>query len=447
VLTIKNTFISMEQDHGGQRLSSSAEVGARQRGSSLPRSFKAKQADEWCGLPPRQRSHTMAMPSLEVSRVPTAQQAEQEAQEPKKLAASGRGALAASRLVDTQSKDGSTDLEEGCRTPSTFGSRSPVSSPRCSVRDASFAGSQECAEFCGFHTGFATEPVSDPSPERSAVPSPRERATSGVAAPFSVDDQTRRLAVQSALSHSSAWTSVGFCQAEASADTSWHLPPASPRSTKQSATCQVDQPCAGGQHGAAADRPAPSAPPGKWCVPVVFMVPASLSEVVASTPDRQSACQAPPPGSWQPLPEVVQPQPVVSIGDVAERVRASLVAAGSIVKCVEASEGSRGWTVTAYVEPEALKRYRLHLASVAQQALMHAADSSDRVFVLGFASNPFSPMPMGFGAGLAEMEDQASACWGTYAHGFCECPSTCKKEHPRQRVGIHVMLKPARRNS
>lgn len=259
------------------------------------------------------------------------------------------------------------------------------------------------------------------------MPSPRERATSGVAVPFSVDDQTRRLAVQAALSHSAA------------------------RSTKQPATFQVDRPCADGecapcQHEAAAARLAPVAPPGQWYV-LAVTASASVSEVVASTPASQAAGQAPPPGSWQQAPEVVQPQPVVSIDDVVESVRASLVVAGSIVKCVEASNGSRGWTVTAYVEPDALKLYRLHLTSIAQEALMHAADSSDRVFVLGFAATPFSPMPMGFGAGLAEMEDQASACWSTFSNGFCECPSTCKKEHPRQRVGIHIMLKPARRVS
>lgn len=115
------------------------------------------------------------------------------------------------------------------------------------------------------------------------------------------------------------------------------------------------------------------------------------------------------------------------------------------MRCVEAADGPRGWTVTGYVEPEALKVYRPYLFDLAKQALLHAAEQSGKVFVLGFAADPFSPMPLGFGAALAEMNDEAAACWGSFAYGFCDSPSTCCKEHPRRRVGVHVALKPARR--
>jgi hypothetical protein len=132
------------------------------------------------------------------------------------------------------------------------------------------------------------------------------------------------------------------------------------------------------------------------------------------------------------------------VGEVVESVRSALAAAGAMVKCAEAVEGTRGWTVTAYVQPDALKLCRQQLFAHAKQSLLQAAERSEKVLVLGYASNAFSPMPLGFGAALAEMQDPATACWGSFAHGFCDRPSTCCKAHPRNRTGIHVMLKPAR---
>merc|ERR1719491_427474 len=91
-----------------------------------------------------------------------------------------------------------------------------------------------------------------------------------------------------------------------------------------------------------------------------------------------------------------------------------------------------------------LKLYRTQLFALAKRTLLQASERSKKVFVLGYAAEPFSPMPLGFGAALAEVEDPEAACWCSYSKGFCENPSTCCKEHPRCRVGIHVMLKPAR---
>lgn len=132
------------------------------------------------------------------------------------------------------------------------------------------------------------------------------------------------------------------------------------------------------------------------------------------------------------------------MASVVEYLRASLLAVGGIVVCAEALHGGRGWTVTAYVLPDALKVYRSQLFDHAQKALLQGAQESGNVYVLGSASNPFSPMPLGFGAALAEMEDSKTACWNSFAHGFCESPSTCQREHPKRRVGVHVVLKPAR---
>lgn len=136
---------------------------------------------------------------------------------------------------------------------------------------------------------------------------------------------------------------------------------------------------------------------------------------------------------------------VASGGDaIMESVRASLASAGSIVKCVDVTKGSKGWIVTGYVQPDALKVYRSQLYMIAQRSLLEAAERSEKVFVIGYAENPFSPMPLGFGAALSEVEDLDTMCWSSYSRGFCENPSTCCKDHPTRRVGVHVMLKPAR---
>jgi len=131
-------------------------------------------------------------------------------------------------------------------------------------------------------------------------------------------------------------------------------------------------------------------------------------------------------------------------GDVVEGVRASLAAINKIVVCAEAKEGARGWTITAYVQPAALKPCRAQLLAAAQQAVLVATDRSDSVSLLGYAANPFTPMPLGFGAAIADMPDRGNACWASFSKGFCDSPGTCCKEHPKCQVGVNVMLKPAR---
>merc|ERR1712157_334687 len=92
----------------------------------------------------------------------------------------------------------------------------------------------------------------------------------------------------------------------------------------------------------------------------------------------------------------------------------------------------------------ALKACRDHLLAASQQVLLAATDRSDSVFLLGYSATPFTPMPLGFGAALAEMPDKSAACWASFSKGFCDKPGACCKEHPKCQVGVNVMLKPAR---
>lgn len=132
------------------------------------------------------------------------------------------------------------------------------------------------------------------------------------------------------------------------------------------------------------------------------------------------------------------------LSDVVESVRAMLAANSALVVCAESKEGLRGWTVTGYVRREAFKVYRQQLLVMAQQALLRAAVASKTVYVLGYAANPFSPMPLGFGAAIADLADKDNVCWSSFLQGFCENPGRCQQQHPRCRVGVNVMLKPAK---
>jgi len=134
-----------------------------------------------------------------------------------------------------------------------------------------------------------------------------------------------------------------------------------------------------------------------------------------------------------------------NFSEVVQSVQTALQTAGNLVVCVESVHTSKGWTITAYVQPNALKVYRAQLSALAQRALVCATEQSEDVVMIGYAANPFSPMPLGFGVALVEMADKLNACRSSYAHGFCDSPSTCCKHHPQRRVGIHVVFKPARR--
>jgi len=136
--------------------------------------------------------------------------------------------------------------------------------------------------------------------------------------------------------------------------------------------------------------------------------------------------------------------PWAEFSEVVENVRASLERSTGIVACAEAKEGARGWTITAYVQPKALKPCRDQLLAVAQQALLAVTDRSDSIFLLGYGATPFTLMPLGFGAALADMPDKSAACWASFSKGFCDRPGACCRQHPTCQVGVNVMLKPAR---
>jgi len=299
---------------------------------------------------------------------------------------------------------------DGLRTPSTVGSRSPMTSPRSPTRRVSFALSPDVV-----HVGASQE-----EEEKEKVTTAfRQRArTSESSGPHAGSVYWRTcVAPTAALATQPCCSTVAPTQAAA---TPANVTPPPGLWTSLS-------PGAPARSAGAVSSPANAA-----CIAEPQRPSASAREAAPVAAARtQEATQ----------------EPVDNLASVVEYLQASLIAVDGIVVCAEAVLGGRGWTVTAYVQPEALKVYRSQLFEHAQQALLQGAQASGGVYVLGYASSPFSPMPLGFGAALAEMQDAETACWNSFAHGFCDSPGVCQREHPRRRVGVHVVLKPARARS
>jgi len=129
--------------------------------------------------------------------------------------------------------------------------------------------------------------------------------------------------------------------------------------------------------------------------------------------------------------------------EVVECLRLMLESCEEVV-CAQSILNSRGWSLTAYVLPGMLKTHRERLGECAKKALILVVEKVEQLVLLGYDAEPFSPMPLGFGVALVPRPDEKTACLGSFAHGFCANPSSCKKEHPEVRSAVHVLLKPAR---
>jgi len=129
--------------------------------------------------------------------------------------------------------------------------------------------------------------------------------------------------------------------------------------------------------------------------------------------------------------------------EVVDMAQEKLEASGAVVS-TEVIEGPAGWTVTAHVRPERLLEKREELLTLAKEALLQAADQLEGVYVLGYRTRPFTPLPNGFGATLASMSDPSRACWGTFSKGFCRNPETCRFQHPASRGAVNIALEASR---
>lgn len=130
---------------------------------------------------------------------------------------------------------------------------------------------------------------------------------------------------------------------------------------------------------------------------------------------------------------------------VVEDLRQALDRNRAVV-CATAQHSDKGWAVSCFVRKDVLRSARTRLLDLAKKVLLEAAKRSGTVIIIGYLTQPFSPMPLGFGAELTERPaDDAVICKSTYQSGVCSAGQEhCDAQHPKTRVGLHVMLKPAR---
>jgi len=117
----------------------------------------------------------------------------------------------------------------------------------------------------------------------------------------------------------------------------------------------------------------------------------------------------------------------------------------SQVTRVRVENGSMGFATYMYVTLQNLAHQACEMVGFAQRSLLDATASSQSVYLLGYASQPFVRLHgHSFKATLSEMPAsiQHRACWDSYQYGCCPRPSTCRWAHPTQldMMEIHVIF-------
>lgn len=133
-------------------------------------------------------------------------------------------------------------------------------------------------------------------------------------------------------------------------------------------------------------------------------------------------------------------------GDVSSMIEAAKVlilerASGNIAN-VAVSQSATGWSIV--VEPARRGAVTMeHMLSLAQNALLIAAEQSKNIYVLGYCSpdTAFATKPQGFEATLGVMNDtQTTPCWSLLKKGSCTRDRYCTKQHPALQVPVRVVV-------
>jgi hypothetical protein len=145
--------------------------------------------------------------------------------------------------------------------------------------------------------------------------------------------------------------------------------------------------------------------------------------------------------AWQPMQaEAWQSQRFdKQVADIKAKVEVAMLCSGYDADISIAKE-SNGYTISVTMATEDAKLSGDNLLAEAQQTLLTASQESSCVCVLGYGHNPFQALKKGFIATLAEMQDEAAACWDMYAWGSCPYGCACNRQHPRSVAYIVVQL-------
>lgn len=112
------------------------------------------------------------------------------------------------------------------------------------------------------------------------------------------------------------------------------------------------------------------------------------------------------------------------------------------VQQVGSAQREDKWFLEASCQKADLPRTHSILA-IAKQAMLCAAQKSEKIRILGSERTPFAPTSagLGFSAQLAFVEDDSSACWNLMAKGACRHGCSCRWQHPSWVVSVHAAMK------
>lgn len=132
------------------------------------------------------------------------------------------------------------------------------------------------------------------------------------------------------------------------------------------------------------------------------------------------------------------------VGQVIHALNLALCCCSQVTR-VRVENGSMGFATYMYVTLQNMACQAFDMFGVAQKSLLDATASSQNVYVLGYAAQPFVRLNgHGFKAILSEMPAsvQHRVCWDSYQYGSCPRPSTCRWGHPTQldMMEVHVIF-------
>jgi len=117
----------------------------------------------------------------------------------------------------------------------------------------------------------------------------------------------------------------------------------------------------------------------------------------------------------------------------------------SLVASSEVSEspGAEGWILTCQLRQDVEEQFTgmKTIAEQVQQAMLSAAEVSEKSYILGYEGEPFAPLGLGFQCRLTAVEDETQACWDYIGSGYCCRGYRCRWQHPIHEARVEVRIR------
>jgi len=108
---------------------------------------------------------------------------------------------------------------------------------------------------------------------------------------------------------------------------------------------------------------------------------------------------------------------------------------------VQVNEGRMGGTMMIVARCSSLND--ASIIPSAKHALLKTASESKRTYVMGYSAKPFNDLDAySFSAKIGHLPEghQTTACWDTYANGFCHRGKKCRWSHPAETHTLRIVF-------